>query len=216
VSAGGRPDAGGRADAGGRPDAGAVPPQIVDAARQVLAQDGLAAATLERISAAAGISRMTLHRRGVSKRDILDALAQRHEADYREAIWPALVAVGSGRERLVRALELLCDVTERNLALLGALADGRAATERDGAPAARLNRAVFVEPLARLLLDGAADGSLARLDAQETATLLLDAVGHAYRQLRVGRGWAPERARSGITRLVIGGVLAAPQAPAAG
>ena len=52
----------------------AVPPHIVDAASHVLAQDGLAAATLERISAAAGVSRMTLHRRSVSKQDILRAL----------------------------------------------------------------------------------------------------------------------------------------------
>ncbi len=57
-----------------------VPPHIVDAARHVLAQDGLAAATLERISSAAGVSRMTLHRRGVSKADIVRAIADRARA----------------------------------------------------------------------------------------------------------------------------------------
>ena len=78
-----------------------VPTHIVDAARHVLAQDGLAAATLERISAAAGVSRMTLHRHGVTKEDILRTLADQLEASYRDAFWPALVAKGSGRERLV-------------------------------------------------------------------------------------------------------------------
>jgi AcrR family transcriptional regulator len=49
---------------------------------------------MERIAAEAGTSRMTLHRQGVSKAEILRALAHQLEADYREAMWPALVADG--------------------------------------------------------------------------------------------------------------------------
>jgi AcrR family transcriptional regulator len=184
-----------------------VPPHIVEAAGHVLAEDGLAAATLERISAAAGVSRMTLHRRGVSKGDIVRALAQRLEADCREAMWPALVARGTGRERLLLALELLCAVTERNLALLEALsAPSRDAIYHDPGPA-RLTRSVFVEPLERLLLDGALDGSLAEVDAAETATVLFNAVGHTYRHLRRGHGWSPARARRDLVTLMICGVL---------
>ena len=63
-----------RSDRGAPATGRQVAPHIVDAARHVLAQDGLAAATLERISAAAGVSRMTLHRHGVSKQDILRAV----------------------------------------------------------------------------------------------------------------------------------------------
>ena len=184
-----------------------VPPHIIDAARHVLAQDGLAAATLERISAEAGVSRMTLHRRGLSKTEIVRAIAERLEADYREAMWPALVARGSGRERLRDALERLCDVTERNLALLAALsAVSRDAIYHESGPGA-LTRKVFVEPLERLLLDGVADGSLAQLDAEETATVLFNVVGHTYTHLRVGHGWAPERARKGVIEISIDGVL---------
>jgi AcrR family transcriptional regulator len=185
-----------------------VPPHIVDAARQVLARDGLAAATLERISAAAGVSRMTLHRHGVSKQGILEALAQALEDDYREAMWDALVSRGSARDRLQNALESLCDVTERNLGLL----DGLSARTRDaiyheaGSPS--LTRKVFVEPLERLLLDGAADRSLALVDAEETATVLFNAVGHTYRHLRTGHGWSPERARQGILELAMSGLAA--------
>jgi AcrR family transcriptional regulator len=185
-----------------------VPPHIVDAARQVLAEDGLAAATLERISAAAGVSRMTLHRHGVSKQGILRALAEALEADYREATWNALVARGSARDRLQTALESLCDVTERNLGLL----DGLSARTRDaiyhesGSP--NLTRKVFVEPLERLLLDGAADGSLAPVVAEESATVLFNAVGHTYRHLRTGHGWSPERARKGILELAMSGLAA--------
>jgi AcrR family transcriptional regulator len=184
-----------------------VPPHIVDAARHVLAQDGLAAATLERISAEAGVSRMTLHRRGLSKKEIVRAIAERLEADYREAMWPALVARGNGRERLRDALERLCDVTERNLALLAALsAASRDAIYHESGPGA-LTRKVFVEPLERLLLDGAADGSLAELDAEETATVLFNVVGHTYTHLRVGHEWTPERARKGVIDVSIDGVL---------
>jgi AcrR family transcriptional regulator len=184
-----------------------VPSHIVDAARHVLAQDGLAAATLERISAAAGVSRMTLHRRGLSKDDILRAIAERLEAEYREAFWPALVSKGTGRARLELALANLCEVTERNLRLHEALSS-RARDEiyHEPGPEA-LTRGEFVDPLERLLLDGAADGSLAEVDTAETATVLFNTVGHTYAHLRVGHHWAPERARDGVIRLVLNGVV---------
>jgi AcrR family transcriptional regulator len=190
----------------GPEDGAEVPPHIVDAARHVLASDGLAAATLERISAAAGISRMTLHRRGVSKDDIMRAIAARLQADYREALWPALVAKGSGHARLTLALELLCAVTECNRAALEALSgEARDAIYHDDGPA-RLTRKEFTEPLERLLIDGAADGSLAEVDPEETATLVFNAVSHTYRHLRAGHGWAPERARDGVIRLMMDGL----------
>ncbi len=202
------------AEPAGRPEepsarTGEVPPHIVEAARHVLARDGLAAATLERISAEAGVSRMTLHRRGLSKNEIVEAIGRRLERDYREAIWPALVAKGAGRERLRRAIEALCAVTEDNRATLGALsAAARDRIYHDPGPG-RLTRKVFVEPLERLLLDGAADGSLAAGDPQERATLIFNAVCHTYAHLRVEHGWSAQRCRRGVTELVLNGVTAA-------
>ena len=191
-----------------RPDQPEVPAHIVEAARHVMASDGLAAATLERISAAAGVSRMTLHRRGLSKADIVGAIGRRLERDYREAMWPALVARGSGRERLRRALERLCTVTEENRATLAAISSSaRDEIYHDPGPA-RLTRRVFVEPLERLLLDGAADGSLAKCDAPEMATVLFNAVCHTYGHLRAGHGWAERRTREGVIRLVMDGLKA--------
>jgi AcrR family transcriptional regulator len=193
-----------------------IPPHIVDAARHVLAEDGLAAATLERISEAAGVSRMTLHRRGVSKRGILLALAERLEREYRDAYWPALVSTATGRERLIDALAGLCAVTERNLGLHSALSSQARAEiyhEQDTGSGA-MTRPAFVEPLQRLLLDGAADGSLAaQPDSAETATLLFNATTHTYGHMRTGHGWEPEQAREALIRLLIDG-LAAAQPPA--
>jgi AcrR family transcriptional regulator len=189
-----------------------VPPHIVDAARHVLAQDGLAAATLERISQTAGVSRMTLHRRGVTKQDILRAIAERLEVEYRDAFWPALVCKGTGRERLELALGNLCEVTERNLRLHDALSERvRDDIYHEPGPGA-LTRGEFVGPLERLLLDGAADGTLAVLDTAETATVLFNAVAHTYAHLRAGHRWTPDRAREGVLRLVLAGLVA----PAAG
>jgi AcrR family transcriptional regulator len=187
-------------------DRATVPPHIVDGARRVLAQDGLAAATLERISAAAGVSRMTLHRHGLSKDDILRAIAERLEDDYRQAMWPALVARGTARERLRLALELQCEVAEQNLQVLEALSSAARDAIYHDASGERLTRSVFVEPLERLLLDGAADGSLAEVDVGETATILFNLVGHTYRHLRSGHGWTQERARDGVVQVAIEGV----------
>ena len=147
---------------------------------------------------------MTLHRRGVSKEDILQALAVSLGDDYRKSFWPALVSKGSGRERLALALEQLCEVTERNLSLHEALSiHVRNTIYHDDRG---LTRDEFVDPLERLLLDGAADGSLAAVDTEETATLLFNAVSHTYAHLRTGHRWPPDRARDGIVGLVLSGV----------
>jgi AcrR family transcriptional regulator len=193
-----------------------IPPHIVDAARHVLAEDGLAAATLERISEVAGVSRMTLHRRGVSKTGILIALAERLELDYRDAYWPALVSTGTGRERLIDALSGLCAVTERNLGLHEALSSQtrHEIYHDEDTGSGAMTRPAFVEPLRRLLLDGAADGSLApQPDSVEAATLLFNATTHTYGHMRTGHGWKPERVRESLIRLLIDG-LAAGQPPA--
>ena len=184
-----------------------VAPKVVDAARFVLAEDGSAGATLERIAAAAGVSRMTLHRQGVTKADIVRALAQRFEEEHRQAMWQALVADGTAAERLRLALELQCRLSEQNLAVLEAL-DGPIGAEifHEPGPEA-LTRSVFVDPLQRLLLDGAIEGTLHADDPREVATVLYNAVGHTYRHLRSGHGWSPKRAREGVLTLVMDGLI---------
>ncbi|HEY1594374.1 MAG TPA: TetR family transcriptional regulator [Thermoleophilaceae bacterium] len=188
--------------------AAAVPDAVVEGARRALELHGAGGITLERIAAEAGVSRMTLHRRGVSKDDILAALALRLEAEYRDAGWQALLADGSARDRLRRALELECHVAESNLELLDALstaARDEIFHERDGR---RLTRPVFVEPLQKLLREGAEDGSLEPVEVDETATVLFNLVGHTYRHLRAGHGWSATRARAAVVRIAMDGVAA--------
>jgi AcrR family transcriptional regulator len=182
--------------------------QLLAGAQVVLGRYGLAGATMERIAAEAGTSRMTLHRRGISKAEILRRLAERLEAEYREAMWPALVVDDSARERLVLALHGECEVAENNLALLDALT----AAERAGVfhehSGAGLTRPVFVEALRRILRDGVQEGSLATDDVDESATVLFNLVGHTYRHLRSGHGWDPQRARAAVIRVAVDGIAA--------
>lgn len=182
--------------------------QLLEAARRALAAHGYGGATIERIAAEAGLSRVTLHRRGVTKDGLLAELVARATEDYRRAMWPALTGQGSGAERLAQALGALCGSAEEHMALLVALrAQADAVFHRDDAEEA-LTRTVFTEPLEKLLRDGVADGSLRDVDPVETATVLFNLVGWTYIHLRTGHGWKPERARRATLDPVLHGLLA--------
>jgi AcrR family transcriptional regulator len=182
--------------------------RLLAGARQTVERHGWEGATLQRLAEAAGVSRMTLHRRGVSREALLAALAEQLELEYREALWPALTAPGTALARLELALTSLCGVVDRNLGLLDALgrAERNAVFHERRRPA--LTRDVFTEPVRRLLADGAADGSLGLADPEETATVLFNLVGHTYRHLRTEHGWSAKRARKGVLDLALRGVVA--------
>jgi AcrR family transcriptional regulator len=149
---------------------------------------------------------MTLHRRGITRADILAALAERLEAAYRDAFRPALASPAPARERLRMALAAQCAVEEEFLEVSAALAarDSDALFHEPGDDA--LTRDVFVSPLRRILLDGRVDRSLRDLDAEETATVLFNLVGWTYHHLRAGHGWPPERATRAIVDVAVRGV----------
>lgn len=179
---------------------------LLTGAHRAIERWGWRQATLERIAAEAGVSRMTLHRRGITRDGLLAALAERLETAYRSAMWPALTARGSGRERLESALAGYCGSVEANLEVLSALAEADHNAIFHDEHRGGLTRPGFTEPIRRLLEDGAADGSLVADDAEETATLLLNLVGWTYRHLRRGHGWSAERARDGVLRIALDGV----------
>lgn len=180
--------------------------ELLTAAREVFAAHGYSGATLERIASRAGVSRVTLHRHGVSKDRLLAELVARATEEYRRAMWPALTGEGTGADRLRLALKALCDVAEENMALLVALrAQSDAIFHREEPQA--LTRSIFTEPLERLLRDGIADGSLRPVEPLETATVLFNLVGWTYIHLRTGHGWPPRRARDAVLDPVLYGLL---------
>jgi AcrR family transcriptional regulator len=184
--------------------------RLLSAAQRAFERFGYAGATLERIAAEAGLSRVTLHRRGVSKDGLLAELVTRATVAYREAMWPTLTGEGTGAERLAAALETLCEVAEDQMALLVALRSqsDRVFHQEDEEEA--LTRSVFTEPLERLIRDGIADGSLREVDPPETATLLFNLVGWTYIHMRTGHGWSPVNTRRAILEPVLRGLLTDP------
>ena len=175
-------------------------------------EHGYAGATVERIAAEAGVSRVTLHRRGVTKDSVLAELVSVATEDDQRAMWRPLTGRGTGAELLAQALDLLCESAEAHMALLVAVrvqADG--IFHRDDEEEA-LTRSVFTDPLEKLLREGVADGSLRDVDPLETATVLFNLVGWTYIHMRTGHGWRPERARRAVLDPVLNGLLAPPTA----
>ena len=184
--------------------------RILDGARRAIDRYGWQHATAERIAEEAGVSRVTLHRHGLTKEAILARLTKEAATRYREAMWPALTGPEPAAERLARALGTLCELAEENLGLLLALdAQANATVFHEDRDAEALTRDVFTEPLERLLRDGASEGGVRDLgDPLETATVLLNQVGWTYIHLRSGHRWNPERARRATVELALNGLLA--------
>ena len=186
--------------------------QLLDAGRRAVSRYGAQGATLERIAEEAGVSRPTLHRRGVTRESILGQLGEEAAEAYRRALWPALTSPGSGRERLETALGALCEVAEENLELLLALG-GQTDEVFHEQGEQRMTRSPFTEPLERLLIDGAGDGTLRTFEPREYATVIFNLVGWTYIHLRARHGWTAERAQAATLDVALGGLVARGQEP---
>ena len=187
-----------------------IDPEVLDAARRTMRQHGWKGTTADRIATEAGISRVTLHRRGIKREHILTALTEIAVDAYREAMWPPLVGDGTGAERVKQGLNALCEVAEEHLEVLTALSV--ASDEIFHEPAAEGDevetRTPFTEPIERLLSDGIGDGTIQNIDdPRETATVLFNAVGWTYIHLRTGHNWPPPKARNMTLDLVLNGLL---------
>jgi len=182
---------------------------LLDAAVQVIEEFGYRGLTLERLAVAAGTSRMTLHRRDTTLPRVISGLSIRAAAELREALFPVLTATQPANQRLEAALEAMCDVADRHLALLAGLYSDDAGVFHappDHTGALPTDEA-FVAPFAKLLADGQMDGTLhPQQDRTETATVLFNTAGWGYVQLRHAQQWSPERARQGVIQLVMTGL----------
>lgn len=186
------------------------PDRVLEAARRSLRDAGLRGTTLERIAREAGLSRATLHRHGVTRDAVIDALTERAATAYREAMWPVMTGSGSTRERLELALDTLCAVAEEHLELLVGLSPLNDRIFHEEGEGEVLTRSPFTDPLERLLRDGDAEGSVRTLGPVEGATLLFNLVGQTYLHLRSGHRWSPDRARKATVDVALRGILVRP------
>jgi AcrR family transcriptional regulator len=183
-----------------------VTERVAAGAQHAVATYGWQGATLERIAGASGLSRMTLHRRGLGREEIFALLASDYERDFRETLEPALASEGTALERLHGALRAICDVTERHLPFLRGLddeADTRLFHERERRVR---SRPAYVDALERLLREGIEDGSIRNVPVADTATMLVNAADRTYRHLRIAHGWSPARSRTELLALLARGV----------
>ncbi len=183
--------------------------RVIEGARRAIAAGGWQSATLTRIADEAGLSRTTLHRRGLGREEIFALLARDYEEAFRAALWPAVTGRGTGAVRLEEMLTAVCEVTEDHLAFLAALdeeSDRRFFHESDDEVRSREG---YINPIERLLADGIGDGSIRRVDVEETATVLVNAVDRTYRHLRRAHDWDPARSRRVLIELVLRGLLPA-------
>jgi AcrR family transcriptional regulator len=182
-------------------------PELLEAVRRLALRGEWGSATMDDIARESGVSRVTLYRRGATRTRIVEALREALAHEERDALWPAVASDGTARERLEAALHAYCAVSERNLELFEVLEDDLrdAVYHEDGLEA--LTRREFTDPLRRLLLDGAVDGSLRRIaDPAETATVLYNMVGWTYQHLRRGHRWSAERASGAVIELAVSGL----------
>jgi AcrR family transcriptional regulator len=186
----------------------AIDPRILETASELLAEGGWDGLTQERLAERAGVSRVTTWRQGITRERVIGALLDRLGNDFRETLWPVLTATGSGAERLALGLERLCDVVDRHQPLL--LASDRAFHYRfrEEHGAAGVN---FVDPFARFLAEGVADGSLRAVegDLGEMAEIVFNTVCWTYLHLHSAHEVPGKRARALVIDLVFRG-LAAP------
>ncbi|MGI5506430.1 TetR/AcrR family transcriptional regulator [Lentzea sp. CA-135723] len=180
---------------------------VLAAAAKVIAEHGWHEFTLERVAQAAGISRVTLYRKGATRELLIEALVVGAAQAWQAGLWPALTGPGTAAERLRAALRASCVVVEQHLSLLAGLSNAPD-------PVFHLDdgdtRNVYVAPFERLLHDGIADGSLrATLDPAETALLLFNIVPRTYIHLRGAHHWPPDRTADALLDLLMPGVLPA-------
>ncbi|HUY59752.1 MAG TPA: hypothetical protein VMV16_08590 [Solirubrobacteraceae bacterium] len=161
---------------------------------------------LDELARSAGLSRMTLHRRGISRADILAGLGELLESEYQAAALPALASLAPAPERLAMMLSAICEIDERYLGLMEALSTQLEAIYHEPGEGEVLTRAPFVGAISRILQDGVSDGTLVvRGDLDETSTLLFNAAGWTYRHMRTGHRWPDEKAREQIVALLVAG-----------
>jgi AcrR family transcriptional regulator len=165
---------------------------------------------IEDIARAAGLSRMTLHRRGIDKDLIGRAMVELMASEFQIAALLALTSSAPAPQRLELALRSFCEVSERFLGLMDDLGDGVAQVFHErGEDDEIRTHPWFTDALRRILEDGVRDGTLKDgQDVDEVATLLFNSVIWTYRHMRMGHLWTAEKASDRVVSLLVSSAAA--------
>ncbi|MBB5787770.1 TetR/AcrR family transcriptional regulator [Jiangella mangrovi] len=181
---------------------------VLAAAKRLAERQELAGASMADIAKEAGITRVTLYRRGETRTAILVALRDELAREERERLLPVLAGDGDARTRLTAAFEAICVITDERSDLLTGLDDPTLNAIYHDPGDDSLTRSEFTAPIVRLLRDGALDGSLrAFADPEEAATVLYVQVTETYLHLRREHRWSAERSTGAVLDLTLHGLL---------
>lgn len=181
---------------------------LLDAVARILSRDGLSGLSISAIAEEAGLSRVTLHRRGNSIDDYVVAALVRVSDDLRASLWPAMTGDGGAADRLVDALHVLCEVCERHAGVMSAVYN-TPVRPLPGQPD-RTTSLEFIEPFERLLRDGVIDESLRGDDPLVDATLVANAVAWTYLHMRHAHDWDPTLTAVRVVQLAVAQHLTRP------
>ena len=167
----------------------------------VLRERGWEGLTLERIAEVTGRARSTLWRQGLTRDSLIAALVGELAEDFRSTMYPILTSGGTGRERLTRGLEALCDLLDRHLPLMLATDEAFHQKEAPDQPPD------YLHPFIQFLREGAADGSLAvGENVVRAADIAFNAVAWTFVHLRGRHEWELAEARDRVVGLVLNGI----------
>ena len=168
---------------------------------EVLSERGWDGLTLERVAEVAGRARSTLWRQGLSRDSLIAALVGELAEDFRSTMYPILMSGGTGRERLTRGLEALCELLDRHLPLMLATDEAFHQSEAPDQPPD------YLHPFIQFLREGAADGSLAvGENVVRAADIAFNAVAWTFVHLRGRHGWELAEARDRVVGVVLNGI----------
>jgi hypothetical protein len=116
-------------------------------------------------------------------------------------MYPILTSGGTGRERLTRGLEALCELLDHHLPLMLATDEAFHQKEAPDQPPD------YLHPFIQFLHEGAGDGSLAvGENVVRAADIAFNAVAWTFVHLRGRHGWELAEARDRVVGLVLNGI----------
>lgn len=182
-------------------------PALLAVAIDLLDEQGWQALGLDQIAARAGVSRATVWRAGVTRAAVERVLRQRLATDYHVLMSRAVTMPGPATDRFAAALVALCEVAERNLALLAHTDTAFHHSDLDAA-GVELD---FFGPWLPIIEDAVSEGGLEPIDdVPRFVTALSNTVLLPYVHLRAHHleyGWSADQARDHVLGLVARGYL---------
>jgi AcrR family transcriptional regulator len=183
--------------------------QILAAAKQRFAAQGIDATSMQEIARAAGVGQGTLYRHFTHKGDLCHALVKEDLAAFRERVGAIIADAQALASPLARLDVLIVErigVTEGHLPLLAAMQEASSGTRPDRPFRGPFDAWVH-EHIVALLGQAIAKDEIAPLDIMFTADAILATLAPPHlRYLRYELGYSSERIIAGMRRLFIDGL----------